>query len=197
MCRKSNKHIGNVFNVTSNKKKNGKTDAMSFEQALQLVATSLESAENTIQKCANILRRDILTLEKTPLNTSSVDTIMKGEVSIPGNVNCFFRKLCNEHEGTVSAQKQVFIDSSLDDAAYCCSGAKPLHGKHITHALTLKSMTGSKRVVTLEQRDGHCASNKTVQRLELGLEEGMLFQEDVNYVPDGVLKQLGLCVGMA
>ena len=78
MCRKSNKHIGNVTNVTSNKKKNGKTDAMSFEQALQLVATSQESAQNTIQKCANILRRDILTLEKTPLNTSSVDTIMKG-----------------------------------------------------------------------------------------------------------------------
>ena len=58
-------------------------------------------------------------------------------------------------------------------------------------------MTGSKRVVTLEQRNGHCASNEAVCRVEMGLEEGILFQEDVNYVPDGVLKQPGLCVGMA
>ena len=60
---------------------------MSFQQALQLVATSQESAQNTIQECVNILRRDILTLEKTPLNTNSVDTIMKEEVSIPDNVS--------------------------------------------------------------------------------------------------------------
>ena len=102
--------------MTSNKKKTGtivyKTDAMSFQQAFQLVATSQESAQNTIQECANILLRDILTLEKTPLNTSSVDTIMKGKLSIPDNVNFFFRKLYNGDEGTVSAQKQRFIDSS-------------------------------------------------------------------------------------
>ena len=30
----------------------------------------------------------------------------------------------------------------------------------------------------------------------MALEEGILIQEDVNYVPDGVLKQLGLCVGI-
>ena len=91
MCRKLNKHMGNVITVTSNKKKTGtivyKTDAMSFQQALQLVATSQESTQNTIQECTKILHRDILTLENTPLNTSSVDTIMKGEVSIPDNVN--------------------------------------------------------------------------------------------------------------
>ena len=99
--------MGNVITVTSNKKKTGtivyKTDAMSFQQALQLVATSQESAQNTIQECANILRRDILALEKTPLNTSSVDTIMKGEVSIPDNLNFFFRKLYSGDEGTISA----------------------------------------------------------------------------------------------
>ena len=152
MCRKLNKHIGNVITVTSNKKKTGtvvyKTDAMSFQQALQLVATSQEPAQNTIQECANILRRDILTSEKTQLNTSSVDTIMKGEVSVPNNVNFFFRKLYNEDEGTVSAQKRRFIDSSSANAVYCCSGTKLLPGKNITHALTLKSMTSSKRVVT-------------------------------------------------
>ena len=101
------------------------------------MATSQESAQNTIHECANILGRDILTLEKTPLNTSSVDTIMKGEVSVPDNMSFFFRKLYNGDEGTVSAQKQRFIDSSSADAVYRCSGTKLLPGKHITHSLTL------------------------------------------------------------
>ena len=117
-------------------------------------------------------------------------------MSIPDNVIFSSSKLYNGDEGRVSTQKQRFIDSSSADAVYCCSGTKLLPGKHITHALTLKSMTGSKRVVTLEQRNGHCASNEAVCRVEMGLEEGILFQ-DVNYVPDGVLKQPGLCVGMA
>ena len=161
------------------------------------MAKSQESSQNTIQECANILRSDIITLEKAPLNTTSADTIMKGEVPIPDNVNFFFRKLCNADEGTVSAQKQRSIDSSSADAVYCCPGTKQLPGKHITHALTLKSMTGIKRVVTLEQCNGHSASNETVRRVKMDLEKVILFQEDVNYVPDGVLKEPGLCVGMA
>ena len=127
------------------------------------MATSQESPQNTIQECANILRRDILTLEKTRLKSSSVNTIMKGKVSIPDNENFFFRKLYNGDEGTVSAQKQRFIDSSSADAVYCCSRTKLPPGKHIAHALTLKSMTGSKRMVTLEQHNGHCTSNETVR----------------------------------
>ena len=201
MCRKLNKHMGIVITVTSNNKKTGtivyKIYAISFQQALHLVTKSQESSQNTIQECANILRSDIITLEKAPLNTTSADTIMKGEVPIPDNVNFFFRKLCNGDEGTVSAQKQRSIDSSSADAVYCCPGTKQLPGKHITHALTLKSMTGIKRVVTLEQCNGHSASNETVRRVEMDLEKGILFQEDVNYVPDGVLKEPRLCVGMA
>ena len=76
---------------------------------------------------------------------------MKWEVSIPNHVNFFFRKLCNGDEGTVSAQKQRFIDSSSVDVVHCCSRTKLLPSKHITHALTLESMTGSKTVVTLER----------------------------------------------
>ena len=62
MCRKLNKHMGNVITVTSSKKKTGtivyKSDAMSSEQALQLVATFQMSAQNTIQECINILHRN-------------------------------------------------------------------------------------------------------------------------------------------
>ena len=40
-------------------------------------------------------------------------------------------------------------------------------------------MNGSKREVILEQRNGHCASNETIHKVEMALEEGILFKEDV------------------
>ena len=94
MCKKLNKHMGNIITVISNKKKIGtivyKTDAVS-EQTLQLVAISQESGYDNSQEYANILTSDILTSEKTPLNISSVDTIIV-EVSTPDNV--FFLSKC-------------------------------------------------------------------------------------------------------
>ena len=139
---------------------------MSFEEAFQLLATSQESAQNTIQEWVNILSRTVLTSEKTRVNSRSVDTIMKGEVSIPGNVNVSLRRLYNRDKGTFIAQKQRFIDSSLADAIYCCSGTKLLLGQHITHALTWKSLTGSNRVVILEQRNSNSACIKAVHRVK-------------------------------
>ena len=94
MCKKLNKHMGNIITVISNKKKIGtivyKTDAVS-EQTLQLVAISQESGYDNSQEYANILTSDIVTSEKTPLNISSVDTIIV-EVSTPDNV--FFLSKC-------------------------------------------------------------------------------------------------------
>ena len=135
MCKKLNKHMGNIITVISNKKKIGtivyKTDAVS-EQTLQLVAISQESGYDNSQEYANILTSDILTSEKTPLIISSVDTIIV-ELSTPDNV-FFIKMLYNRDKGTVSSQEQRFIDSGSADAVYCCSRTKLLPDKHITHA---------------------------------------------------------------
>ena len=62
--------------------------------------------------------------------------------------------------------------------------------------LAVKSMTGSKTAVTLLNKFGHCASNETIRRLDMGLEESIL-KTNNNYVPDGILKTQGLCTGIA
>ena len=87
-------------------------------------------------------------------------------MTIPANVNVSLRKLYNRDKGTFIAQKQRFIDSSLADAICCCSGTKLLLGQHITHALTLKSLTGSNRGVILGQRNSHSTCIKTVHRVK-------------------------------
>ena len=61
--------------------------AMKYEQAS--VETEVETQKSAIDNCANIPRREILTMEKTPLNTSSADNVMKGEESIPENISYF------------------------------------------------------------------------------------------------------------
>ena len=202
MRRKLEKHRGDVLSIVSDKCKNRtivyKTGGMSLEEASDLVTTEQESSRNVVRQCARILRRDILTSEKKPLDTSTVDGIMEGEVSIPQNVNLFYKKLYNGEETSYTHQRQRFINSSAADAVYCCSGTKLLPGKHISHALALKSLTGSKRVVTLEQRYGHCASNETIRRVEMGLQESLVENMGVDsFVPEGVIKRPGLCTGVA
>ena len=189
LLKKLNKHFQHQIKAESYQ---GKTNSivfnsnMSYDKAVSLVV--LEDQDKiSINLCAHILRKEILTLKKNPLDTSSVVGIMKGEVDIPENVKHFYKKLYSgPRDNTISAQRQRFIDSSAADAVYCCSGTKLLPGKHISHALALKSMTGSKRVLTLEQRNGHCASSETVRRIDMGLEEGILSSVSNSFIPDGL-----------
>ena len=189
LMKKLQKHFKQEIKAESYKGKANTivfNSSMSYEKAVSLIA-SKDQDKISINTCAHILRKEILTLKRTPLDTSSVDGIMKGEVEVPENVKHFYKKLYGgPSDATISAQKQRFIDSSAADAVYCCSGTKLLPGKHISHALALKSMTGSKRVVTLEQRNGHCASSETVRRIDMGLEEGILNKASNNFIPDGL-----------
>ena len=121
---------------------------------------------------------------------------MKGEVSIPDNVIFFSGSYSMEMRGHLEHKDRDSL-ILVQLMQYTAVLGQNSFLVNITHALTLKSITGSKRVVTLEQCSGHCASNETVSRVEKGLEEHIMFQEDVNYVKDGVLKQPGLAVEMA
>ena len=97
------------------------------------------------------MRQGILALECTPLEEPlSVDSIMKGEVQIPDSVNEFFTTLYTGDSSSkeISKRKQRLIDSTAADVLYASTGGKVLPGKHLSLALTLKSMTGSKTVTT-------------------------------------------------
>ena len=98
-------------------------------------------------------------------------------------------------EVTPNARKERLIKSNAADAVFACSGSKKLPGKHLGLGLALKSMTGIRNVVTLLNRYGHCASNETIRRVDMGLEEGIIKDRSSSYVPIGILKVKGLCTG--
>ena len=170
---------------------------MTFEEAFEFVTCPMEKERAILADGARILRRDILGLDKSPLNTSSVDNILEGEVPVPSNVLHFYQKLYAGDDTSRSLQRERFINSSAADAVYCCSGTKLIPGKHIGLGLTLKSMTGSKNVVTLLQRNGHCCSSETTRRIDMGMESSVIMNVNDDHVPDGVIRQSGLCTGLA
>ena len=60
----------------------------------------------------------------------------------------------------------------------------------------MKSLTGSQTAVTLLNRFGHCASDETICRIDMALEETVQ-NSDKDFVPKGILRRSGLCTGTA
>ena len=65
------------------------------------------------------------------------------------------------------------MNSTSADVVYLCSGGKRLPGKHISLGVALKSIRGSKSLVNLVNRFGHCISNENVRRIDIGMESSL------------------------
>ena len=127
-------------------------------EARKIAAVNKQSIDTTFGNCAMEMRRPILQLESNPLEEPlSANSIMKGEVEIPSIVTNFFRTLYTGAVKTKSNRKERLVESTSADVVYSCSGGKLLPGKHLSLAIGLKSMSGSKQIVSLLNRFGHCA----------------------------------------
>ena len=77
---------------------------------------------------------------------------MEGEAIPPDSVKSFFKMLYTGNHSTteeLSSTKSRLIDSSAVDAVFYCFADKLIPGKHLSLGFALKSMTGSKNVLTL------------------------------------------------
>ena len=70
-----------------------------------------------------------------------------------------------------------------------------LPGKHLALAMGIKSLTGSKSAVTLVNKFGNCASDETIRRLDMELEQAADYDESCT--PKDVLREPYLCTGTA
>ena len=83
------------------------------------------------------------------------------------NLQNFYKILHTGSEsGSCSSRKTHLNNSSSADAIFPCSGGKHIPGKHLSLGLALKSMAGSKSVVSLLNRFGHCIGDETVRRMD-------------------------------
>ena len=187
--------------ISTHQCKNGKNHSivfkpgMSVEQAYSLINFKTDNEKNVMRNCASILRRAISTSVKTPLKTDTADNVLSGEVTVPEQVNYFYKKLYSNNKRS-SKRKSRLVRSSAADAVYCASGSRMLPGKHVGLGLALKSMSGSKRVINLLNRNGHCASNETLRRIDMDMEESASVK-CTGIVPDGISKKKGKATGTA
>ena len=145
-----------------------------------------------ILRCASKLRNDIFTVQSKQICASvTVDNIMEGEAIPPDSVKSFFKMLYTGNHSTteeLSSTKSRLIDSSAVDAVFYCFADKLIPGKHLSLGFALKSMTGSKKVLTLMNRYGHCASNETVRRVDMSLESTL--NNSDSFIPDKIKSNL-------
>ena len=148
---------------------------MPINQATQIAKQNHGEDKTTIWKCATILRNEILSLKSSPLNEGwSAENIIKGEVYIPENLQNFYKILYTESKpGPCSSRKTCLTNSSSRDAIFVCSGGKLIPRKHLSLELALNSVTGSKSVVSLLNRFGHCIGDETVRQMDMSFEEAV------------------------
>lgn len=86
--------------------------------------------------------------------------VCEGEVDAPNKLLLFFRTLYTGTKCTTSTSERVerFIQSSADDAVFASTRGNLKPAKHLTVVLGMKSLTGSRKVVTLLNNFGHCIS---------------------------------------
>ena len=97
--------------------------------------------------------------------------------------------------GPCSSRKTHLINSSSADAIFACSGGKLISGKDISLGLALKSMTGSKSVVSLFKRFGHCIGDETVRLMDKSFEEAVNQKDTI--LPSHIQIPPNLSIGLA
>lgn len=200
LCKRLTSKFGDILAIYSIKRKGTvlyKNSGISGDLAMERALVVFNEGSSMIKNCAMKLRNEVLQLQSEPIDANiTVEDILKGEVDVPENLKTFFTTLYTGHVKENSDRKRRLVESSAADAVFACSGSKLLPGKHLSLGLALKSMTASKSVITLLNRHGHCASNETLRRLDMGVQESIVAKNN-SYVPDGIKKVQGLCTGLA
>lgn len=92
-----------------------------------------------------------------------------------------------------SEAKQRRIQSIANDIIFAATEGRYKSSKHIKLGMTLKSLTGSKKVVQLLNRMGHCVNYDTVEELET--EVTFTAAENLSMLPNGVQNDPTLVIG--
>ena len=143
-----------------------------MEEALRKQNQRSHRVNVKIRDVAYALREAIMNSEKTPLpDNLTIEDIANGEVNVPEIVTQFFQHLiCGpDSRRWQQSMKQRRIKSISQDVVFATTSGQKKPRKHLELGLTLKSLTGSRKVVEMINRLGHCVNYHTVQELETEL----------------------------
>ena len=107
----------------------------------------------------------------------------------------FFQVLyTGTNEKVKNVQTEKVIDS-VNDVMYATSHGRIKPGKHLSLALSIKSLTGSCKVIELINRLGHCSGYHIAENLETQFATEISARNRA--MPDGMSNNQDLCTSLA
>ncbi|CAH1112528.1 unnamed protein product [Psylliodes chrysocephalus] len=114
-----------------------------------------------------IEENDLTDLEENDC-IEKVDDLINGECSIPEKLERFYKVLIGGKD--IRRRDGVNCDrltnSMASDAIFCVNNGTVKPSKHITLALTIKSLTNSRKSINILNRFGHCCNYYTLEEFE-------------------------------
>ena len=198
---KLKKHFGERIKVIKGRTKRGSllfSSALTEEEALRKEHLMQTKLDTKIREVGYLLREEINSLPKKNLpSTFTINDLIKGEVDVPELLLQFFTALiCGpDPRQRESERKQRRIKSIAEDVIFASTSGKKIPGKHFQIGLALKSLTGSRKIIEIMNRLGHCINYHAVEEFETELTYSITSQTLSS--PDGMKLQKDLCPGVA
>lgn len=145
------------------------SSSMTREDALVKLSQGNNTKENLIRLAAMALRTEILAMTPTkPPSPTSVYNLKETAPAIPHLVSLFYSTLIGGLQAdslwSSDANKRRVL-ASASDALFNCSKGRVRPWKHQALGLGIGTLTGSKSVLNILNRFGHCVSYDEVKRL--------------------------------
>lgn len=155
--------------------------------------------EHSVQEAAFYLRSLILKMQRSQDDLPepiTVEALRSGQGPPPDDVLAFFRVLYTD-SSKPSGNEHIerLVQSVSDDVLFTTTRARSKPGKYLCMGLGLKSMTGSRKILEMMNRFGHCISYHTTERLETELATEISNRNHAT--PDGMNELAGLCTSLA
>ena len=157
--------------VSGNKRKDNILygSSLSLDEAVQKLDIKGNDMKTKVRDIALLLREEINWMERFPLpNNLKIEDIKRGEVTVPELVATFFQNLIGgpDVRHWESNFKKIRIKSMSEDAVFAAAAGLKKPQKHLMLGIALKSLTGSRKVIKIMNRLGHCASYHTREEVE-------------------------------
>lgn len=150
-----------------------KTD-LSIDELYQKGFQKEKDLQTLIKSVAFEIRRKIMEVEKRnlPKNNITLKDILEGECDIPEELHLLIECLLKGPRGSNMPLKEVKIASICNSIIFSMSNGSIKPSTCLTLGLAVKSITGSRKMINILNRLGHCVSYTLVEELETELAYG-------------------------
>ena len=171
-------------------KKKATSAELIYSDKPEVNSKKLSTATNEsdlVEKVAKLLRDEISTRGGTyDAWPPTSDELLNAEFIVPKFLDQFLRTLFSKNKAA-SFRVDRLVRFFAQDLVFSTSCGKTKTQTHTELALVLQRKTGSKQIVSLLNKLGHCISSDEVNMVETTVAEEQLYQKmSSSYVPDSV-----------